>query len=203
MKVVLASQNPHKLREIQTILSEYGMEVVLQSNLGLHIDVDETGETFEENSYLKAKAVLDATGLPTVADDSGLAVDVLGGEPGVYSARYGGPAYVTDRDRTNLLLEKLRGVRPDERTARFICVITMLMPDGEKLVGHGSVEGVITTEPHGDGGFGYDPVFYIPKEGMTYAEMGSERKNQMSHRANALRQLERLLEARTAKGAQK
>ena len=203
MKVVLASQNPHKLREIQTILSEYGMEVVLQSDFGLHIDVDETGETFEENSYLKAKAVLDATGLPTVADDSGLAVDVLGGEPGVYSARYGGPAYVTDRDRTNLLLEKLRGVRPDERTARFICVITMLMPDGEKLVGHGSVEGVITTEPHGDGGFGYDPVFYIPKEGMTYAEMGSERKNQMSHRANALRQLERLLEARTAKGAQK
>ena len=203
MKVVLASQNPHKLREIQTILSEYGMEVVLQSDLGLSIDVDETGETFEANSYLKAKAVLDATGLPTVADDSGLSVDVLGGEPGVYSARYGGAACVTDRDRTNLLLEKLRGVRPDERTARFVCVITMLMPDGEKLVGRGSVEGVITTEPHGEGGFGYDPVFYIPKEGMTYAEMGSERKNQMSHRANALRQLERQLDARKEKGALK
>ena len=182
MKVVLASQNPHKLREIRTILSEYGMEVVLQSDLGLSIDVDETGETFEENSYLKAKAVLDATGLPTVADDSGLSVDVLGGEPGVYSARY---------------------VRPDERTARFVCVITMLMPDGEKLVGRGSVEGVITTEPHGEGGFGYDPVFYIPKEGMTYAEMGAERKNQMSHRANALRQLERQLDARKEKGALK
>lgn len=199
MKVVLASQNPHKLREIQTILSEYGMEVVLQSELGLEIDVDETGTTFEENSRLKAKAVMEATGLPAIADDSGLCVDVLGGAPGVYSARYGGADYVTDTDRLNLLLQNLRGIRPEERTARYVCVITLLMPDGETIMTRGTCEGMILTEPHGTGGFGYDPIFYLPKEGMTFAEMGIERKNQISHRANALRQLCTKLDERTGK----
>lgn len=189
MKVVLASQNRHKLSEIQTILSRYGMDVVLQSELGIEIDVDETGTTFEENSYLKAQAVCDATGLPAIADDSGLCVDVLGGEPGVYSARYGGPEYVSDLDRLNLLLKNLRGIRSEERTARYVCVITLLMPDGEKIVTRGTCEGMILSEPHGTGGFGYDPIFYIPREGMTFAEMGIERKNQISHRANALRML--------------
>ena len=194
MKVVLASQNPHKLKEIQDIVSQFGMDLVLQSELGIHIDVDETGETFEENSFLKAKAVVDATGLPAIADDSGLCVDVLGGAPGVYSARYGAPDCVTDSDRRLFLLKNMRGVRSEERTARFVCVITLLYPDGRKLTARGTVEGLITFEPRGEDGFGYDPVFYIPSHGCTFAQMGSERKNRISHRANALKRLSLLLE---------
>lgn len=194
MKVVLASQNKHKLAEIQEIVSKYDIELILQSELGIHIDVDETGTTFEENSYLKAKAVVDATGLPAMADDSGLTVDVLNGEPGIYSARYGGEACKSDYDRLSLLLKNMRGVRADERTARFVCVITLLYPDGKKLVARGICEGLITTEPHGYDGFGYDPVFYVPREGRTFAEMGAERKNAISHRANALQKLSRMLE---------
>lgn len=194
MKAVLASQNRHKLAEIQAILSQYDFELVLQSDLGVEIDVNETGTTFEENSELKARAVLEATGLPAIADDSGLCVDVLGGAPGVYSARYGAPDCVTDRDRLNFLLKNLRGVRSEERTARFVCVITLLFPDGRKLVARGTCEGMITFEPRGEDGFGYDPVFYIPSQGCTFAQMGAERKNQISHRANALKQLEHLLE---------
>ena len=194
MKVVLASQNKHKLAEIQAILSRFDMELVLQSELGLHIDVEETGASFEENSMLKARAVVEATGLPAIADDSGLCVDVLGGEPGIYSARYGAPECVTDRDRLNHLLENLRGVRSEERTARFVCVITLLRPDGSSLVARGSCEGLITFEPRGEDGFGYDTVFYVPAMGCTFAQMGAERKNAISHRANALMRLERMLE---------
>ena len=193
IKAILASQNRHKLAEIQAILEKYDISLVLQSDLGLQIDVEETGETFEENSYLKAKAVAEATGLPAIADDSGLCVDVLGGEPGIYSARYGAPACVTDRDRLNHLLRNLRGVRSEERTARFVCVITLLYPDGRKLVARGTCEGLITYEPRGEDGFGYDPVFYVPSEGCTFAQMGAERKNAISHRANALRRLEQML----------
>ena len=195
MKVVLASQNQHKLAEIQAILSRFDMELVLQSQLGLHIDVEETGSSFEENSLLKARAVAEATGLPAIADDSGLTVDVLGGAPGIYSARYGAPECKTDRDRLNHLLKNMRGVRSEERTARFVCVITLLYPDGRKLVARGFCEGMIAFEPGGDDGFGYDPVFYVPSMGCTFAQMGSERKNAISHRANALHRLEAMLDA--------
>ena len=195
MKLVLASQNRHKLEEIQAILARYDMELVLEKDLGLSIDVEETGTTFEENSMLKAKAVMQATGLPTIADDSGLSVDVLGGEPGIYSARYGGDVCQSDRDRLERLLKNLRGVRAEERTARFVCVITLLYPDGRSIVARGTCEGVIAAEPRGTAGFGYDPVFYIPKTGRTFAEMGSEAKNAISHRANALRRLCQLIEA--------
>lgn len=194
MRVVLASQNRHKLAEIQAILSQYDMELVLQSDLGIRIDVDETGTTFEENSELKARAVVEATGLPAIADDSGLCVDVLGGAPGIYSARYGAPECVTDRDRLNFLLKNMQGIRSEERTARFVCVITLLYPDGRKLVARGTCEGVIAFEPSGEDGFGYDPVFYLPSQGCTFAQMGAERKNQISHRANALLRLEQMLE---------
>ncbi|MBR6118811.1 MAG: XTP/dITP diphosphatase [Oscillospiraceae bacterium] len=197
MKVVLASQNKHKLAEIQAILSRFDMELVLQSELGVQIDVEETGASFEENSMLKARAVVEATGLPAIADDSGLCVDVLGGAPGIYSARYGAPDCVTDRDRLNHLLENLRGVRSEERTARFVCVITLLRPDGSSLCARGSCEGLITFEPRGEDGFGYDPVFYVPALGCTFAQMGAERKNAISHRANALLRLERMLEEET------
>ena len=194
MKVVLASQNRHKLQEIQAILSRFDMELVLQSELGVHIDVEENGTSFEENSELKARAVVEATGLPAIADDSGLCVDVLGGAPGIYSARYGAPDCITDRDRLNHLLAELRGVRSEERTARFVCVITLLYPDGRKLVARGFCEGLITFEPRGEDGFGYDPVFYVPSMGCTFAQMGSEHKNAISHRANALQRLCRMLE---------
>ena len=194
MKVVLASQNKHKLTEIQAILSRFDMELVLQSELGVSIDVDESGSSFEENSEMKARAVMEATGLPAIADDSGLCVDVLGGAPGIYSARYGAPDCVTDRDRLNYLLQNMRGVRSDERTARFVCVITLLYPDGRKLVARGSCEGLIAFEPRGEDGFGYDPVFYVPSMGCTFAQMGADCKNRISHRANALMRLEAMLE---------
>lgn len=194
MKAVLASKNRHKLQEIAEILSDYDIELVLQSELGIDVDPDENGSTFEENSYIKAKAVMDACSMTTIADDSGLRVDALDGAPGVHSARYGGAAYKTDRDRLNLLLENMKDIPAGQRTARFVCVITLLRPDGTKLVARGECEGVIDTEPRGTSDFGYDPVFYVPSEGCTFSEMGAERKNMISHRSNALRNLCKLLE---------
>ena len=193
MKVVLASQNRHKLAEIQAILDKYDMELVLQSDLGVHIDVEETGTTFEENSELKARAVMEATGLPAIADDSGLCVDVLGGAPGIYSARYGAPECVTDWDRLNFLLENLRGVRSEERTARFVCVITLLYPEGRKLVARGTCEGMIAYEPCGEDGFGYDPIFYLPDRKLYSAELDPEEKNRISHRGRALKRMKAIL----------
>ena len=186
MKAVLASKNPHKLAEIQTILSGLGVEVVMESELGLDIDVDETGTTFEENSRLKAEAVMRAANMPAVADDSGLMVDALDGAPGVYSARYGHKS--SDGERTAFLLENMKDVPDEKRTAKFVCVITCLWPDGRKIVARGECPGVITREVHGENGFGYDPVFYLPELGMTYAELPSEQKNAISHRARALQE---------------
>ena len=184
MKVILASKNPHKLTELSAILSQHGFEIALESEYGLDIDVDETGTTFEENSLLMAEAVMKASGLPVLADDSGLMVDALDGAPGVYSARYGHKS--SDGERTEFLLENMKDVPDDKRTAKFVCVITCLWPDGRKIVARGECPGVITREVHGKNGFGYDPVFYLPELGMTYAELPSEQKNAISHRARAL-----------------
>ena len=184
MKVILASKNPHKLTELSAILSQHGFEIALESEYGLDIDVDETGTTFEENSLLKAEAVMKASGLPVLADDSGLMVDALDGAPGVYSARYGHKS--SDSERTAFLLENMKDVPDEKRTAKFVCVITCLWPDGRKIVARGECPGVITREVHGENGFGYDPVFYLPELGMTYAELPSEQKNAISHRARAL-----------------
>ena len=184
MKVILASQNQHKLVELSAILSQLGFEIALESEYGLHVDVDETGTTFEENSLLKAEAVMKASGLPVLADDSGLMVDALDGAPGVYSARYGHKN--SDAERIEYLLSNLKDVPAEQRTAKFVCVITCLWPDGRKIVARGECPGVITREVHGKNGFGYDPVFYLPELGMTYAELPSEQKNAISHRARAL-----------------
>lgn len=189
MKLILASKNRHKLIELDAILRDLGMEVALESDYGVDIDVEETGTTFEENSYLKAKAVLDATGMPTIADDSGIMVDALGGEPGVYSARYGGKE--TDEERTQLLLDNMAGVPDEKRGAQFVCVITCLFPDGRKITAKGIVRGRITHETHGDGGFGYDPVFFVEKFGKTFAEVPAALKNANSHRGMALREFAR------------
>ena len=187
MKVVLASRNPHKLVEISRITQKFGMELVLQSELGVDIDVEETGTSFEENSYLKARAVMEATGLPALADDSGIAVDALNGEPGIYSARYGFDESLDDWGRLQLLLKNTENVPDGQRQAKFVCVITLVTPDGKVIQARGEVHGELLRAPAGGGGFGYDPIFYYPPFGKSLAEVSAEETNQVSHRANALR----------------
>ena len=186
MRVVLASKNPHKLVEIRQITDKFGFELVLQSELGVDIDVEETGSTFEENSFLKAEAVMKATGLPAIADDSGIAVDALNGEPGIYSARYGFDDTLDDWGRLELLLKNTEQVPDGQRQAQFVCVITFITPDGAVIQARGEIHGELTREPRGENGFGYDPIFYYPPLGKTTAELSSEEKNKVSHRANAL-----------------
>ena len=187
MKVVLASKNKHKLEEISKITEQFDMELVLQSELGIDIDVEETGTTFEENSFLKADAVMKATGLPALADDSGIAVDALNGEPGVYSARYGFDDTLDDWGRLELLLKNTENVPDGQRQAQFVCVITMVTPEGLTIQARGEIHGELTREPRGENGFGYDPIFYYPPLGKTTAELSPKEKNQVSHRANALK----------------
>jgi XTP/dITP diphosphohydrolase len=187
MKVVLASKNPHKLVEISKITEKFGFQLVLQSQLGVDIDVEETGTTFEENSLLKARAVMEATGLPALADDSGIAVDALGGEPGIYSARYGFDDSLDDWGRLLLLLKNTEHVPDGQRQAQFVCVISFITPEGQVIQARGEIHGELLREPRGENGFGYDPIFYYPPMGLSTAEMSPEDKNQVSHRANALR----------------
>ena len=187
MKVVLASKNRHKLEEISKITQKFDMELVLQSDVGVDIDVEENGTTFEENSYIKAEAVMKATGLPALADDSGIAVDALNGEPGIYSARYGFDESLDDWGRLQLLLKNMEHVPDGQRQAKFVCVITMVTPEGQTIQARGEIHGELLREPHGKNGFGYDPIFYYPPAGMSTAEMSPEAKNEVSHRANALK----------------
>ena len=186
MKVVLASKNKHKLVEISKITEKFGFELVLQSELGVDIDVEETGTTFEENSFLKAEAVMKATGLPALADDSGIAVDALNGEPGIYSARYGFDDTLDDWGRMMLLLKNTEAIPDGQRQAQFVCVITFVTPEGKTIQARGEIHGELTREPRGENGFGYDPIFYYPPFGKTTAEASPEEKNQVSHRAVAL-----------------
>ena len=187
MKVVLASKNKHKLVEISKITEKFGIELVLQSELGVDIDVEETGSTFEENSFQKAEAVMKATGLPALADDSGIAVDALNGEPGIYSARYGFDESLDDWGRLLLLLKNTEHVPDGQRQAQFVCVITLVTPEGQIVQALGEIHGELTREARGENGFGYDPIFYYPPLGKTTAELDPEEKNQVSHRANALK----------------
>ena len=182
MKLVLASKNKKKLKEMQEILAQLGVEVCLQSDVNVDVDVEETGTTFEENSLLKAKAVMEASGLPAIADDSGLCVDALNGAPGVYSARYGGEG-LDDVGRYRLLLENMRGM---PRAAKFVSVITCCFPNGDVLTSRGECPGTIAFAPQGDGGFGYDPIFFIPALKKTFAQLTAEEKNAISHRGKAL-----------------
>ena len=187
MRIVLASKNPHKLEEISQITKEFGIELVLQSELGVDLDVEETGTTFEENSLQKAWAVMKATGLPALADDSGIAVDALNGEPGVYSARYGFDESLDDQGRLQLLLKNTENVPDGQRQAKFVCVITMVTPDEQVIQARGEIHGELTRKPVGENGFGYDPIFYYPPMGKTTAELTAEEKHTVSHRGNALR----------------
>ena len=187
MKVVLASKNKHKLVEISKITEKFDIELVLQSELGIDIDVEETGTTFEENSFLKAEAVMKASGLSALADDSGIAVAALNGEPGIYSARYGFDESLDDFGRLLLLLKNTEHVPDGQRQAQFVCVITLVTPEGEVIQARGEVHGELLRAPAGEGGFGYDPIFYYPPYGKTLAEVSAEEKNAVSHRANALK----------------
>lgn len=196
MKVVLASKNKHKLEEIGKIMEKLDIQLVLESELGVDVDVEETGTTFEENSFLKAEAVMKATGLPALADDSGIAVDALNGEPGIYSARYGFDDTLDDWGRLQLLLKNTEQVPDGQRQARFVCVITLVTPEGQTIQARGEVHGELLRAPAGSGGFGYDPIFYYPPFGKSLAEVSAREKNQVSHRAVALRKLyEKMKEA--------
>lgn len=196
MRVVLASNNQNKLREMKQILEPLGWEILRQSDLGLHVDPEENGSTFEENSKIKAVAVMEAAGLPAIADDSGIEVDALGGDPGVHSARYGGDSCPDDKARNRLLIRNMDKIPDGERTGRFVSVITMACPDGTIVSARGELEGEILREEVGNGGFGYDPLFYIPSEGVTMAELTPERKNEISHRAVALARFVEMIQSK-------
>ena len=183
MKVVLASHNQKKMVEMKAILSQMGVEVLSQAEVGVDLEPEETGTTFEENARIKAQAVMQATGLPAIADDSGLMVDALGGDPGVYSARYGGPG-LDDTGRWQLLLKNMAG--ESNRACKFVSVICCAFPDGGEVMARGECPGILAQGPSGDGGFGYDPIFYLPQLGKTMAQLTPAEKNQISHRARAL-----------------
>lgn len=182
-KFILASHNPGKLKEMSAILEDLGVEVVLPSQVGVDAEVEETGETFEANALLKAKAVCQAAGLPAIADDSGLCVDALSGAPGVYTARYGGEG-LTDAQRYTLLLNALRG--QTNRAAHFVSVVTCAFPNGDTLTAEGRCDGTIAFAPMGTEGFGYDPVFFVPELRKTFAQMDGVEKASISHRGKAL-----------------
>ena len=186
MKFVLASHNRGKLQEMQAILSHLGVEVVLQSDLGLNLEPEENGTTFMENAAIKAKAVAQASGLPAIADDSGLCVDWLNGAPGIYSARYAGE-HGDDKANNRKLLRDLEGV--EDRRAHFACAMVLVRPDGSVVRAEGRMDGVIAFAEAGSNGFGYDPLFYLPQRGCTNAQLSPEEKNAISHRAKALHAL--------------
>ena len=185
MKLILASNNANKLREFRQLVEGLDIELLSQKEAGCNFEVDENGSTFEENAFLKASAVTKTTGLAAVADDSGLCVDALNGEPGIYSARYGAGHASSDRERYEYLLEKLKNTT--DRSARFVCCICCTFPDGRILTARGVCEGEILTAPKGSNGFGYDPVFRPLCSYKGMAELTSEEKNAISHRGNALR----------------
>lgn len=196
-KIVLASGNQGKVREINQMLAGCGFEVITQTELGVE-EVEETGLTFVENAILKARAAAEQTGLPAIADDSGLEVDFLKGAPGIYSARYAGVG-ASDEENLQKLLVALDGVAEQERGARFRCVMVFMRhgSDPSPIICQGSWEGSIITTPQGDNGFGYDPVFWVAEHQCTSAELSAEQKNGMSHRGKALQQLKAALKLST------
>lgn len=198
-RIVAASKNKHKIKEIEAITSQFGMEVIPRDEAGVpDVEIQEDGETFEENSYKKAYGIMKLCGEITIADDSGLEVDCLDGAPGVYSARFAGEDG-NDQANNDKLKELIKDVPYEKRTGRFVSVITMVYPDGETLTTRGEVEGHIVLEEKGPNGFGYDPLFVPLGYDITFGEFDPEEKNKISHRGNALQALKKQLEARAAK----
>ncbi len=192
-RLLLASNNPGKVAEFRQLLAGCGWEIVTPTELGLDVQVEETGQRYAENATIKAVTYSQASGLVTLADDSGLEVDALGGRPGPLSARYAGSDR-TDAERVQALLQELAGVSDEQRTARFRCVIAIVDPAGRVELVEGTVEGRIALEPRGENGFGYDPVFVLPERGMTAAELPPDEKNAVSHRGVAARKARAVLE---------
>lgn len=185
MKFIIATNNAQKLKELERILSPLGINAVSPKQEGISLeDVDENGATFKENSYIKAKAACDKTGLPAIADDSGICVDALDGAPGIFSARFAGDE-ATDEDKNNLILEKLKSVPEEKRGAHYTCAVTCVFPSGDEIQVEGYCYGKIAYEPDGDGGFGYDPIFLY--NGVSFGQVSAEEKDKVSHRGNALR----------------
>ena len=184
-KIVFATGNEGKMREVRLILQDLGFPVLSMKEAGVSLDIEENGTTFAENAMIKARAVWEKTGGIVLADDSGLVVDYLGGEPGVYSARYLGEDSSYEI-KNQAIIDRLADAKEEERTARFVSAIAAVLPDGSELVTEGTVEGLIAHEPAGNGGFGYDPIFYLPEYGVTSAEIPIEKKNEISHRGKAL-----------------
>lgn len=192
-EAIIATHNPGKVKEFKDILAPKGYDVKSLADIGFLEEVEETGHTFEENAVLKAEAVAKAVNKMVIADDSGLSVDNLGGSPGVYSARYAGEQK-DDMANINKVLQELKGIEKEQRTARFRCALAVSIPGEETKTVEGHVEGYIAEEPKGENGFGYDPIFIVKDKDKTMAELTSDEKNKISHRANALKKLSQLLE---------
>ncbi len=191
-RIILASNNSGKIKEVRQILGDMPVELLTMKEAGADIDIDENGATFEENALIKARTVMEHTGCLTIADDSGLEVDYLNKEPGVYSARYMG--HDTSYDIKNQsIIDRLKGVEGDDRSARFVCAMAAVFPDGRQIVTRGTMEGVIAKEPKGENGFGYDPILYLPQLSKSSAELTDEEKNSISHRGEALEKLKKEL----------
>ena len=195
-KIVFATGNKGKVKEIQMILADLGVEVTTMKEEGIFVDVEENGTTYEENAMIKAREVAKYTDAIVMADDSGLEIDYLNKEPGVYSARYMGEDTSYDV-KNNYIIEQLTGLKGDERSARFVCVIAAAFPDGTEETRRGTIEGQIGFEIAGENGFGYDPIFYVPEYGCTTAQLTSEQKNEISHRGKALRAMKDVIKQRT------
>ena len=187
-RIVFATGNEHKMVEIRQILNDPGYEIVSMKEAGIYADIVEDGISFEENAMIKARALMKRTGDLVLADDSGLEIDYLNGEPGIYSSRYLGEDTPYEK-KNQILLERLEGVPDEKRTARFVCAIAAAFPDGRIEVRRGTIEGIIGHEIAGENGFGYDPIFYLPERGCTTAQLTEEEKNAVSHRGRALRQM--------------
>lgn len=192
-RMIFATGNENKMVEIREILGDLPLEILSMKQAGIRADIEENGTNFEENALIKAREVCRLAGEMVLADDSGLEIDYLNGEPGIYSARYMGEN-TSYRVKNKNLMERLEGVPNEKRTARFVCAIAAVFPDGKELVVRGTVEGIIGYEERGENGFGYDPIFYLPERGLTTAELPPEEKNSISHRGNALRKMKELLE---------
>ena len=191
-KLIIASNNAGKIREIREIMEDYGKEIISQKEAGIDLDVEENGTTFEENALIKCRAIHKLTGAMVLADDSGLEIDYLNKEPGVYSARYLG--HDTPYEVKNqIILDRLKDAKGEERSTRYVCAMAVIMPDGREFCALGTVEGLIAEKPSGNGGFGYDPIFFVPEYGKTMAELTPDEKNAISHRGKALRAIKELL----------
>lgn len=197
MKIAIATNNRKKLAEIRTVLGGFFEEMYSLDDLGISVEIEETGSTLTENALIKARAILGMTGLASLADDSGLMCDALDGAPGVYSARYAGEGH-DDKANNALLLENLAG---KDRSAHFCSVIALCLPDGREFTAEGRVDGVILDAERGEGGFGYDPLFFSPELGKTFAEASPDEKNSVSHRGRALRNMESIVEREGLKNA--